>query len=142
VSFERDGRGRIIGHAGPLPRAGHARHPLSGLLECGACGGAFFAVRSNGVYGCGWSRDRGPEVCRSELRVPRTALEERVYGAVREQVLTPESVRYVVARALGIVRERLGAGDPEGDRRRLAELEVQIERAVELGASGPGGSKP
>src|SRR5690606_5457582 len=95
-------------------------------------GGGFFALRANAIYGCGWSRDRGPEVCASGLRVPRAELEKRIFGAIRERVLTPENVRYAVARALGIVRERLAGEDPERDRKRLAELEVQIERAVEL----------
>jgi len=132
VTFERDGRGRILTRSGPRSRAARTRHPLSGLLECGGCGGSFFAVRSNGIYGCGWSRDRGPEVCGSALRVPREELEGRIFGAFRDRVLTPENVRYVVSRALQIVRERRAGDDPERDRRRLAELEAQIERAVDL----------
>ena len=132
VAFERDGRGRILGQKGLRSRKVRARWPLSGLLECGCCGGGFFAVRANAVYGCGWNRDRGPEVCASTLRVPRPALEDRIFGAIREQVFTPANVQYAVERALGIVRERLAGEDPERDRRRLAEIAVETERAVEL----------
>lgn len=46
--------------------------------------------------------------------------------------MTPENVNYVVARTLELVRDRLAARDPERDRRRLAEVELQVERAVEL----------
>jgi DNA invertase Pin-like site-specific DNA recombinase len=133
ITYERDRAGRILGHSGLHSRATRARHPLSGLLECGACGGAFFAVTGAAIYGCGWHRDRGPEVCKSELRVPRTALEERIFGAIRSDVLTPHNVRRAIERALEIVRSRLADSDPESDRRRLAELEVQVERAVDLG---------
>ena len=45
---ERDGRGRIVrSHA----REAHRRHLLSGLLECGECGGSFFVLRANGAAG-------------------------------------------------------------------------------------------
>src|SRR5262249_42089423 len=107
VTIERDARGRIVGRAGHRTHASVARHPLSGMLECGSCGGGFFAVRSNGIYGCGWNRDRGPDVCPSELRVARVDLEDRIYGVIRDRVLTPENVRVVIERALAIVRARL-----------------------------------
>jgi DNA invertase Pin-like site-specific DNA recombinase len=48
ITYERDRAGRILGHSGLHSRATRARHPLSGLLECGACGGAFFAVTGRG----------------------------------------------------------------------------------------------
>jgi DNA invertase Pin-like site-specific DNA recombinase len=133
ITFERDRTGRILSHSGLHSRATRASHPLSGLLECGACGGAFFAVTGGAVYGCGWHRDRGPEVCKSELRVPRTALEARIYGAIRGEVLTPENLQRAIERAFEIVRSRLAESDPESDRRRLAELEVEVDRAVDLG---------
>jgi len=33
--------------------------------------GGFFALNRQSLYGCGWNRDRGPEVCRNALRVRR-----------------------------------------------------------------------
>ena len=83
-------------------------------------------------YGCGWHRDRGEAVCANGMRVSRVALEDRILGAVRERILVPENVLYVVESALERVRNQLTAYDPERDRRRLAQLEVQIERAVDL----------
>lgn len=68
---------------------------------------ASFALRSNGTYGCGWHRDRGPDVCASTLAVRRRALEARIFDAIRDRVLTPENVHYTIERALGIVREAL-----------------------------------
>jgi hypothetical protein len=109
------------------------RHPLSGFLECGACGGSFHALRKEGIYGCGWGRDRGPKVCGSTLRVDRRALEARVFGVLRESVLTPENVDYAVARVLEEFRRRQGRDTQERDRRRLAQIEVETERAVDLG---------
>jgi hypothetical protein len=69
---------------------------LSGFLECGECGGGFHALNGEGCYGCGWHRDRGQDVCASVLTVPRVALEERVFGAIRERILVPEVVVYAV----------------------------------------------
>jgi site-specific DNA recombinase len=109
-----------------------ARHPLSGCLECGECGGGFHALSSRERYGCGWGRDRGPKVCGSTLRVDRLALEERIFGALRLSVLTPENVRYAVRRTLEELRRMAGADLQEGGHRRLAQIEVEIERAVEI----------
>jgi hypothetical protein len=116
-------------------RAGHrvrSKHLLSGLLACSECGAAFFAVTGGERYGCGWHRDRGPDVCGNALRVSRLDLEERVLSAVRERVLTPENVAYAVERALQLVREHATPADHAGARRRLAEIEVEIGRAARL----------
>jgi len=40
-------------------------------------------MNSPNTYGCGWYRDRGPDVCISTLQVPRTALEDRILGAIQ-----------------------------------------------------------
>jgi hypothetical protein len=101
----RDGRHFAPGNGNA--RHTRTRHVLSGLLECAACGGGFHALNAAARYGCGWHRDRGPAVCDVRMTVPRVALEERIFGAIRDRILVPEHVLYVVERALGLVREGL-----------------------------------
>ena len=129
ASLLRRPNGQIMASSHRVTRA---RHLLSGFLECGACGGGFFAMKADGRYGCGWHRDRGADVCASDLVVARQELEERVVGAVRERILTPANVAYAVERALAIVRRELAQDDPAQAEARLAALDVQIERAVDL----------
>jgi hypothetical protein len=106
---------------------------LSGLKECGECGGGFRALDRAGVFGCGPSRDRGPTFCSSRLRAPYAELEQRVLGAIEENLLTPQRVQHVAERPLEIVRAQLDDNALARDDARIAELDVQIGRAVELG---------
>ena len=46
-------------------------------------------------------------------------------------MLTPENVEYVIERALALVREDEVGHDAERDRRRLAQVEAETERAVD-----------
>ena len=57
-----------------------------------------------------------PMVCPSTLLVPRLALEERIFGAIRERILVPDVVAYAVEHALAIVAAEL-APAPERARR-------------------------
>ena len=131
--YPRRRDGRLTGRA----RASHtvvSRHLLSGLLQCAECGGAFFALRRESSYGCGWHRDRGEAVCGNGLRVPRAELEARVLGAIREQILVPEHAMYVIQRALEQARERAGH-DGTLERARLSEVDLQIQNLVALAAN-------
>jgi hypothetical protein len=65
--------------------------------------------------------------------VPREKLEARVFGAIHEQILTPENTRYVIDQALDRV-----SSEPDQDhdlhavRKRLDEIEVETDRAARL----------
>jgi DNA invertase Pin-like site-specific DNA recombinase len=131
--YPRRKDGRLTGRA----RASHtvtSRYLLSGLLQCAECGGAFFALRKESSYGCGWHRDRGPTVCGNGIQVPRAELEARVLGAIREQILVPDHAMYVVQRALEQARERAGH-DGVLERARLSEVDLQIANLVALAAN-------
>ncbi len=111
----------------------YARHALSGFLECGECGGSFHALNGRERYGCAWRRDRGGQVCNSGLLVDRGALESRIFGAIRDQILVPEHVTYVVSRAIEEIQGSRADRDTESVRHRLGQIEVELERAVDLG---------
>jgi len=48
-------------------------------------------------------------------------------------VLTQENVEYLIGRILEVLARKAGQGTQERDQRRLAQIEAEIERAVELG---------
>jgi DNA invertase Pin-like site-specific DNA recombinase len=133
AGVERDGRGRIVK---ATHRRARARYPLSGSLECGECGGSFFRLRSDDRYGCGWHRDRGPDVCTSALMIPRADLEERIFAAL-DRVLSPEVVMYAAQVALDRLRERWGGDESEAETLRLKDLDGEIQKAVDLAVTLP-----
>jgi len=71
-------------------------------------------------------------VCGNAQRVPRTELEERIFGAIRERILVPEMVLYTVERALVLVdaglRDRADRLDHHHlrDDGRLDEIEEEL----------------
>jgi hypothetical protein len=121
----------------PFHARGRSRFVLSGLLECGMCGGGFYAINGRGSFGCSWHKDRGPEVCASGLLVSREALEERVIAGLRE-LLTPDRVKRVIQAALEELRA-VASPDPTAPLRvRLARVEGELENIVELAATHGG----
>lgn len=77
----------------PHQKAGRApRHLLSGLLVCHCCGGPMVAI-DRYQYGCSRAKDRGPAVCASTLRVPRTAAENALLEGIRRDLLSDEAFR-------------------------------------------------
>jgi DNA invertase Pin-like site-specific DNA recombinase len=106
---------------------GPARHILSGFLECGECGGAFHTQTAT-RYGCGWHRGRGPVVCSNDLLVPRGALEERIFGAIRNQILVPDVVAYAVEKTIEYVEADLREEPSDSSlAARLAEIEEELK---------------
>ncbi len=131
AEIERGAGGRIVASLG---RNGRRPYLLSGLLECGACGGGFYRNRGTATLGCAFAFDRGPTVCTSRLRVAQSEIESRIVAAIDAQILTPRALRYVIERALGIVRARLASEPPEQLRARLAEIELEMSNLARFAA--------
>jgi len=132
------GEGRGGGMHTRLARARAARRPkhlLSGLLRCGACGGAYVVV-GKGVVGCANRKER--KTCDNTRTARIDRLEERVLANLREHLLAPA----VVAEAIRAYRAEMEvvlsqAGQRRAEReKRLARLEGQIERVVTAIADG------
>ena len=135
ASYRRSPDGHRI--AGTVAGGGHrvrTKYLFAGLLACGECGGTFYGAKRANRLCCGWRVDRGPEICASDLVVPRVDLEARILSALRDRVLTPENVRRAVGMALGIVRNELAQDDRSADERRVAAIETEIENAARLAA--------
>jgi hypothetical protein len=106
---------------------------LSGLLECGLCGGGYTIIDAAN-YGRATHRCKG--TCSNGLRVRREELERRVLDGLRERLLAPELVEEF-ARAFQEEVNRLAAektrhrakdeGRLEAVRRKIANLIRAIE---------------
>jgi len=75
-------------HANRLNSTHRPRYLLSGLLECGVCGGAYFK-RGQDRYGCSNHVMSGP--CANSRTVRRVEIEERVMAGLREKLMAPEA---------------------------------------------------
>jgi len=140
----RQAGGRLRGRN---PGAPSSRGSLfSGLLQCGLCGGGLVIAngsieRGNRRYGCGFRRNKGPQICTNALTVKESIVEARLVSAIRSKVLHPEALSYLV-RAVNQRLQHMGANQ-DGERRRI-ETELQevdqklrnIERAILSGMVG------
>lgn len=140
----RHAYGRLAGRQRGSPSRRAAL--FSGLLTCQVCGGGLVVVsgdlkRQNGRYGCGFHRNKGPQVCGNGLTVKVATVEHRLVDAIRAQILSPAAHSYLVQ----TVNERLQALSKEQDGThqriegvlRQVEDELQhIERAILAGLVG------
>jgi len=53
-------------------------------------------------YGCGFHREKGSHVCANNLTVKIDTIERTLLAAIREKVLHPAAVRYLVMASTGI----------------------------------------
>jgi DNA invertase Pin-like site-specific DNA recombinase len=89
------------------------RFLLTGLLQCGVCGGNFAArvahtQRGAGryyYYGCAFRARRGTSVCQNATLLPQAAIERDVLEILQQAVLTPGTLD----RLLTVVNARLRA---------------------------------
>ena len=100
-------------------------HLLSGLLECGVCGGPY-AMRGQGRYGCSNHVMNGS--CANGRGIRRAEIEERVHAGLKDHLLAPEAaaeaMRAWAEETNRLNRERRTSG--ESDRKELARVEKKI----------------
>ena len=115
--------------ANRLNGAHRPRHLLSGLLECGVCGGSY-AMRGQGRYGCSNHVMRG--VCANGRSIRRSVIEERVLAGLKDKLMAPEVVaeamRAYAEETNRINRERRASG--ASDRKELADVEKRIASMI------------
>ncbi len=134
----------VGGRLGGRPDAGiEARHLLSGFVLCGRCGGSMHAIKRTSrrgaprvYYVCNGWRVNG--MCTNSWSLPLVDLDAAVLSALREDVLTPDLVDDVVARASQLWSERHGTLDTlrrqiQGD---LRKVERELGRFTEAIAAG------
>ncbi len=116
----------------------HRRRPkrlLSGLVECGACGGPATLVRP-GRYGCTANRQRG--TCANGATIAAAELESRALDGLASLLLDPEAV----AEYARTLHAEIGKGRAQAarqarqDARRLDRTAREIERLVDAITDG------
>ena len=120
----------------------NSKYLLSGLGQCGVCGGSMVVIggqrRKYYYYGCSVRNNRGMAACSNDHRERLPILDDAVMKAVKQTVLTPEALDYVVDRAAKIIEERRNKApdracqiEPE-----VAKLNIELDRFMLLIASG------
>lgn len=140
----RRNRGRLEGRdpASPSARTGL----FASLIRCGTCGGSLVVINGHPRpehrrYGCGFHRDKGPRVCPNGLSVRVGTVETRLVATLRERVLQPAAITYLV----GAVNQHLEAiRMAHGEARKAVEADLahvetelrNIEDAIVQGVVG------
>ena len=105
------------------------RHLLSGLLECGACGGPY-AMRGQDRYGCSNHVMNGS--CSNSRGIRRAELEERVLTGLKDRLMAPDvaakAVRAWAEETNRLNRERYASS--EADRNELAGIEKKMATMI------------
>ena len=105
------------------------RYLLSGLLECGACGGSY-AMRGQDRYCC--STHVMTASCSNGRGIRRRELEERVLVGLKDHLMAPdvaaEAVRAWAEETNRLNRERRASS--AADRKELAALDKKIDQIV------------
>jgi hypothetical protein len=122
----RQAASALPGRANRGAAMGGARRPrylLSGLLQCGVCGGGMSVISASHV-GCSTARNKG--TCANRKTIARADLERRILGALSGRLMDPElfevfceeftaETNRLRAAAGQAIAERAGVG--EGDAR-------------------------
>ena len=115
--------------ANRLNGAHRPRHLLSGLLECGVCGGPY-SMRGQDRYGC--SNHIMTGTCSNGRGIRRSVIEERVLAGLKDRLMAPEAaaeaMRAWAEETNRINRERRASG--ASDRKELAQVEKKIAAMI------------
>ncbi|MBT8108100.1 MAG: recombinase family protein [Gammaproteobacteria bacterium] len=74
-----------------LWRRNRPRYLLSGLIECGECGGGYSKINTT-HYGCSATRDKGESVCTNRKTIAKDALEGAVLTALQTHLMREDLV--------------------------------------------------
>ena len=116
-------------HANRLNSTHRPRHLLSGLLECGVCGGPY-AMRGQDRYGCSSHVMTG--ACANGRGIRRAVIEERVMTGLKDRLMAPEAaaeaMKAYAEETNRLNRERRASGAT--DRKEMADIEKKIKAMV------------
>jgi site-specific DNA recombinase len=111
------------------------KYLLSGLLRCGACGGAYTKINAN-LFGCATARNKG--TCNNRVNVRRDAIENIVLDGLKQRLMDPELFRAFVeefAREFNRLRAAEG-NEVERSKSELAAIERRLRKIVDAIADG------
>jgi DNA invertase Pin-like site-specific DNA recombinase len=121
----------------PLRDRRGPRRLLSGMLQCGICGGPITII-GEGRLGCSGHKERG--TCSNNKKISATRVEEAVLQGIKAQMLQPELIREFANAYNEAVAQSLRhlADNRVTHERQLSETEKQITRILDsMQAAGP-----
>jgi site-specific DNA recombinase len=139
--YLRSTNGRLWGR----PANGiQSKYLLTGLLQCGLCGGPLtvtssdWRTRRRFAYACSHNRFRGRSVCANNLWAPMDLADRVVLGAFKDEVLHPRVVERTITKALAQLRE---PEEPAEETRarlnaELTRVELELSRLTEAIVAG------
>ena len=125
--FARAQRVTRLGEDRRLKSGGKPKYLLSGLLECAVCG-SHYIMADPRSYAC--SGHIGGRTCANSVRVRRDAVETKILGPVRDELLSPDRVRRMAHDMARIFAERLHARSDRSAQapQALQDLDARIAR--------------
>jgi len=120
-------------------RARRPKYLLSGLLQCGVCGGGYSKI-SQQHYGCSTARNKG--TCANMLTIRRDIIEETVLAGLNEQLMQPDAYKEFVSEFNREVN-RLGASEDQERTRlnkELGNIDRDLARLIDAIKSGVPGA--
>jgi hypothetical protein len=119
----------------PLNRLHRKTHVLSGLTQCGVCGGSM-AITAKGRYGC--STYRANRGCANSQTIPREQVEERVLSGLKQHLFNTELVGEFIDEFQKQVRiaRKQQFDAVKRSQSRLKELDTMIEKLVDTITAG------
>jgi len=116
-------------------RARRPRYLLSGLLQCGACGGGYSKI-SQHHYGCSRARNKG--TCDNMLTVRRDIIEPLVLAGLQEQLMQPSAYKEFVAEFHRELNRLAATEDQQRVQieRDLAKVDRDLSRLIDAIKSG------
>ena len=116
-------------HANRMNAAHRPRYLLSGLLECGVCGGPY-SMRGQGRYSCSNHVMTGS--CANGRSIRRVEIEERVLAGLKDKLMAPEAaaeaMKAYAEETNRLNRERRASG--ASDRAELVDIGKKIKAMV------------
>lgn len=115
------------------------RHMLSGIAQCGCCGGSW-TIQGPNRWGCTRAKEGGAAACANGRTISTAIMERRVLSGLESQMLDPEAVSlYVQEYHLAHARRSKEVARESGTlKRKHAEASAKVDRLVAAIAEGGG----
>lgn len=111
------------------------KHLLTGLVNCGSCGGSFAAVGSD-YLACAAARKKG--TCQNRQGIRRGELEELILNGLKDSLMQPELVKEFIGEFSREINRQRHARELHQDARRkeLAQVTRKLDGLIDAIADG------
>jgi len=121
-----------------------SKYLLSVITQCGICGHHIIGFRSGAshrrFYVCSYHSNRGSKVCSNDLRIPMTELDNLVLSAIKKDVLSKDTIKYIVKKSMDEIAKLQKEQPHRGSslKEELRKTEQELKNLASAIASGSG----